>query len=122
MKIYVCKKCGQMVDVIKPACDSLTCCDQLMEELVPASVDAAREKHVPLVNQEGNKVEVRVGEVDHPMTEPHLIEWIAIETNQGMTRKKLTASDQPRAEFLLAEGEELVASYAYCNLHGLWRK
>ena len=96
------------------------CCGKAMEEIVPASVDASREKHVPVIEQEGSKVVVRIGEAEHPMVEVHYIEWIILETNKGYQKKHLLPGQAPEAEFILADGEEVVAAYEYCNLHGLW--
>ncbi|MBR2044984.1 MAG: desulfoferrodoxin, partial [Agathobacter sp.] len=79
-------------------------------------------KHVPIVIVDGDKVTVEVGEVEHPMVEAHYIQWIAIETTRGSQKVKLEYTDKPRAEFKLADGEEFVAAYEYCNLHGLWKK
>ena len=122
MNIYKCVDCGTMVEEIKfdNRCHP-SCCGHPMTLLVPGSTDAAVEKHVPAVTVDGNTVGVVVGSVEHPMTEAHYIEWIAIETTTGMQKKCLTPADTPKAEFLLAEGEELKATYAYCNLHGLWK-
>ena len=122
MNIYKCVDCGTMVEEIKfdNGCHP-SCCGHPMTLLVPGSTDAAVEKHVPAVTVDGNTVCVVVGSVEHPMTEAHYIEWIAIETTTGMQKKYLTPADTPKAEFLLAEGEELKATYAYCNLHGLWK-
>ena len=78
-------------------------------------------KHVPVITVEGNKVHVVVGSVLHPMTEEHSIQFIALETKQGVQRKALLPTDQPVADFVLAEGDEVVAAYEYCNLHGLWK-
>ena len=98
------------------------CIRDRMKELVPGSVDAAVEKHVPVVTEDGNKVKVFVGEVEHPMVEEHYIGWIAIETKEGMQRKYLKAGEKPEAVFALADGDKLVAAYAWCNIHGLWKK
>jgi superoxide reductase len=92
-----------------------------MTELIPGTTDAAQEKHVPAVTVEGNKVSVKVGSVEHPMTDAHYIQWIVIETDKGCQMKKLTPQDKPEAEFLLLDGEKLVGTYEYCNLHGLWK-
>ena len=92
-----------------------------MTELVPNTTDAAQEKHVPVVTVDGSTIHVRVGSADHPMTEEHLIEWIFVETKQGGQRKALSAGDAPAADFALTGGDEAVAVYAYCNLHGLWK-
>ncbi|MDY3956891.1 MAG: desulfoferrodoxin family protein [Allisonella histaminiformans] len=92
------------------------------EVLTANTVDAAREKHVPLVERSGNDVVVTVGEVIHPMTEAHYIMWIALETNEGFHVKNLAPGEVPTAIFALTAGEEPVAAYEYCNLHGLWKK
>ena len=122
MKFYQCKHCKQIVskDVDKNV--KLFCCGEAMEELIPNTNDGAGEKHVPVVKQEGNVVEVFVGEVEHPMVEVHYIMFIAIETNFGKHVRYLTPTDKPYAKFILAEGEELVKAYEFCNLHSLWSK
>ena len=121
LKFYRCKKCGQMVAVIKKSSCPVFCCGEEMEELVAGTVEASREKHIPEWKQEGNKVHVQVGSVLHPMIDVHYIEWISIETNLGNQRKVLKPNDAPKAQFALLEGEKVVAAYAYCNLHGLWK-
>lgn len=120
MEIYKCKKCGTMVEEIKLGGCHPSCCGEKMEKLDPSTSDGAREKHVPEFKVEGNRVSVQVGSVEHPMLDVHYIEWIAIETTKGVQRKNLQPNQAPKAEFLMSE-EELVAVYAYCNLHGLWK-
>jgi superoxide reductase len=93
-----------------------------MKELIPNTNDGAGEKHVPVVNVSGNKVSVSVGEVEHPMLDVHYIMFIAIETTKGKQVKYLKPGEKPYAEFILAEGEELVKAYEFCNLHSLWAK
>ena len=93
-----------------------------MEEIPVNTQDGAHEKHVPVYEIEGNIVKVKVGEVDHPMLEAHYIQWIALETNKGNQRKVLKPGDAPKAEFALLPGEEVVAVYEFCNLHGLYKK
>lgn len=85
------------------------------------TVDAAKEKHVPVVSGEGSKVCVSVGSVEHPMTNEHHIKCVILETNVGFTYKELDYVGAPNAEFVLAEGEKAVAVYEFCNLHGLWK-
>ena len=97
------------------------CCGQKMEEMIPGTTDAAQEKHVPVIAVEGNKVTVSVGEVEHPALEEHYIQWISIETKEGNQRKVLKPGEAPKAVFALSEGDELIAAYEYCNLHGLWK-
>lgn len=99
----------------------LSCNGAPMKNLAANTTDAAQEKHVPVVEIEGNKVTVKVGSVPHPMTEPHLIEWIYLQTKFGGQYRRLTPTDKPEAVFLLAEGDTPLAAYEYCNLHGLWK-
>lgn len=99
----------------------MMCCGQKMTEIIPGTVDAAREKHVPVYEVNGSTVQVRVGAVEHPMQDVHYIEWIALQTKQGVQRKALKPGEKPEASFALCEGDEVVAAYAYCNLHGLWK-
>ena len=91
-----------------------------MKPLIPNTTDAAGEKHVPLIKQEGNLVTVSVGSVAPPMLAAHSIQWIILETKQGRQRKMLKAGEKPAAVFALTDGDEVVAAYEYCNLHGLW--
>lgn len=122
MKFYKCEHCGNIVMYVENKNVPVSCCGTAMKELVPNTVDAAAEKHVPVVTVDGNKVTAVVGEVTHPMIPEHYIMWIAIETNKGSQIKYLKPNEAPEAEFMLAEGETLVATYEYCNLHGLWVK
>ena len=122
MKYYICEHCGNIIEYVKQTAVPVMCCGQKMTELVPGTSDGAHEKHVPVVTVDGDKVVVEVGAVEHPMVEAHYIQWIAIETTKGSQRVKLEYTDKPRAEFKLADGEELVVAYEYCNLHGLWKK
>lgn len=121
MNIYKCEHCGTIVEEIKFGASHPSCCGSLMTKLEPGTTDGAHEKHVPVYTVTGNEVVVNIGEVDHPMIDEHYIEWIAIKTNQGTHRKELKPGDKPTRTFLLAEGEELIAVYEYCNLHGLWK-
>jgi superoxide reductase len=121
MKFYICKGCGKIVAIVKDSACPTKCCGESMEEIIPGTTDAAVEKHVPVYEIKDNKVYVTVGEVVHPMTEAHFIEWIAIETKNGNQRKTLTPTDEPKAVFPLLEGDEVLAVYAYCNLHSLWK-
>lgn len=120
MKVYKCNQCGNVVSMISASGVPVMCCGKKMEEMVPNTVDASTEKHVPVVEVTANKVEVVIGEVQHPMAEEHYIEWIALETEQGMQLKKLNPGEEPTAIFRL-KGEKATAAYAYCNLHGLWK-
>ena len=120
-KLYVCKHCGNNYAAVKESGVKVKCCGEDMSLIVPGTVDASKEKHIPVYKQEGNKVIVTVGSVIHPMEEAHYIEWISIQTKQGNQRKVLNPGQEPVACFCLCEGDEVEAVYAYCNLHGLWR-
>jgi superoxide reductase len=121
MKSYICSQCGNIVYKVKDSKVPVFCCGKPMNELTANTVEASVEKHLPVVEVEDNVVRVTVGAVEHPMVEAHYIQWIAIETTKGSQRRKLDYTDKPIAEFKLADGEELVAVYEYCNLHGLWK-
>ena len=96
-------------------------CDGKPMTFLKANVtDAAQEKHVPQVKIDGKKVFVQVGSVEHPMTDAHLIQWIYLQTKKGGQYVHLSANDKPIAEFIVADGDEPVAVYEFCNLHGLW--
>lgn len=118
-KLYKCAHCGQIVMKVLPTKVPVICCGEPMQELKSRSVDAAVEKHVPVVKQSGCAVEVTVGEVDHPMEEDHYITHIFAVTTTGVQIVELKQGDKPKATFGLAEGQKLVAVYEYCNLHGL---
>ena len=122
LKFYKCKHCGNIIAVVKASGAPISCCGEKMTEIVPGTADAAVEKHVPVVEIKDGKVIVTVGEVAHPMAPEHYIEWIAISTDQGNQRKMLEPGDEPKACFALCDGEKFEAAYAYCNLHGLWKK
>ena len=121
-KFYICKHCKQIIAVVKETGAPLVCCGEPMKELIPGTTDAAVEKHVPQFELKDGKVFVKVGSVEHPMTEAHYIEWISIQTNLGNQRKVLKPTDKPEAVFALLDGEKVEAVYAYCNLHSLWKK
>lgn len=123
MKFYKCMKCKKiMFEVQGSPCEMLQCCGEPMKLLKAGETDGAAEKHVPVVEASGRTVKVAVGSVEHPMQEEHFIQFVAIETNKGAQIKYLKPAEKPAAEFVLADGEELVAAYEYCNLHGLWKK
>lgn len=122
MKFYQCKHCGNVVMKLTDSGVPVVCCGEPMELLEPGVVDAAVEKHVPVVTAENHLVTVKVGEVTHPMLEAHFIMWIALETEGGVQIHHLKPGDAPEAKFALAEGQKAVAAYAYCNLHGLWKQ
>ena len=121
MTFYRCEHCGNIIAHIHDSGVRCQCCGEEMKPLIPNTTDAAGEKHVPVVQVNGQTVTVTVGSVEHPMLEAHYIQWILLETKEGRQRKALKFGDRPTAAFALTEGDEVVAAYEYCNLHGLWR-
>ena len=119
-KFYICRHCGNLVGMIHASGAKMICCGQEMTELVPGSVDASHEKHVPVIKQNGDSITVHIGSVDHPMTEEHHIAWVYLQTTDGGQRKCLAVGGAPEVTFALG-GAKPVAAYAYCNLHGLWK-
>ncbi len=118
-QVYKCNVCGNIVEVVHTGKGQLVCCNKPMELLKENTVDAAREKHVPVVERDSNKITVRVGSVTHPMEEKHYIEWIEVIADGKVYRQFLKPGDKPEAEFTCA-AENIVAR-GYCNLHGLWK-
>ena len=121
MEFYVCSHCGNVITKLTDKKVPVVCCGEKMKLLVAGTTDAAVEKHVPVYTLENNAVYVKIGEVEHPMTPQHWIEWVVVETTKGYSVKQLTPEDKPEAAFILSDGEELKSVYAYCNLHGLWK-
>jgi len=89
-------------------------------ELKANTSDGATEKHVPVIEKDGDKITVKVGSAIHPMEEDHYIQWITLETDKGIQRKNLNPGQKPEASFTLSD-EKLLAAYEYCNKHGLWK-
>ncbi len=122
MKVYVCNICKKEILILKDSMPTPICCGQNMTLLVPNTTDGATEKHVPVVEIEGNVLKATVGEVIHPSIEVHYIEFIALETDQGISVHYLEPGDVPQTTFTLGENEKPIAVYELCNLHGLWKK
>ncbi len=119
MKVYKCNHCGNVVLVLKDGHVNPVCCGEKMVELLPGAVDAAVEKHVPVIERVcEHRIHVKVGSIEHPMTEAHLIEWIAVESEGDIQIHHLKAGEKPEAEFRHVTHGTV---YAYCNLHGLWK-
>lgn len=119
-KFFICKHCGNLVGMVLNKGVPLVCCGEKMTELIPNTVDASTEKHVPVVKIEGNTVTVNIGSVPHPMEQAHYIQFIYVETKKGGQRKSLNPGDAPKAVFSLVD-DEVISVYEYCNLHGLWK-
>lgn len=120
-KFYLCEHCKNLIGMVNDASVPVVCCGSKMTALVPNTTEAAGEKHLPIIEKNGNIVTVNIGSVDHPMTEEHSIQWVYIETKNGGQRKNLEPNEAPNVSFALTEDDEIIAAYAYCNLHGLWK-
>ncbi len=120
IRFYVCEHCGNIIGVIHNAGVPMMCCGQKMTLLEPGTVEASHEKHIPVVEKNGDIVKVTIGSIAHPMLEEHHITWVYLQTNRGGQRKCLPIGGEPTVSFALCD-ETPVAVYAYCNLHGLWK-
>ena len=120
-KFFICQHCGNTVAMIRDCGVPLYCCGDTMQEIRPGTTDAAQETPVPVYQVQGNKVTVTVGEVEHPMTPEHYIEWICLQTKYGSQHRKLEPNSPPSACFALCDGDAVEAVYAFCNLHSLWQ-
>lgn len=119
-KFYKCRLCGKIIGIINHTGVPTICCGEEMQELVPNTVDASNEKHLPVVTISGNIVKVEVGSVLHPMTPEHYIQWVYLQTEKGGQRKCLNPGEEPIATFSITD-DKVIAAYEYCNLHGLWK-
>lgn len=118
-QVYKCEICGNIVEMLHGGQGELVCCGKPMKLFVENTVDAAKEKHVPVIEKTDNSVKVKVGTVPHPMEEKHYIEWIEIMEGNRLCRKYLNPGEEPSAVFEIKAGN--VEAREYCNLHGLWK-
>ena len=119
-EVYKCEACGNIIEVLHEGAGELVCCGQPMVHLVENTVDAAREKHVPVVEKVADGFSVKVGEVPHPMEEKHYIEWVEIITSDGrLYRQWLCPAEAPEATFNVKADQ--VTAREFCNLHGHWK-
>jgi len=119
-EIYKCDMCGNIVEVLHDGVGELVCCGESMRLVKENTVDASKEKHVPVIERNGDMITVKVGSVAHPMEEKHYIEWIELHADGRIYRKHLKPGEKPEATFM-CKGEK-VSAREYCNLHGLWKK
>ena len=117
-RFYLCKKCGNVVSMSVKGGGSLVCCGEKMEELVPNTVDASAEKHVPQYDVRDDKIVVQVGEIMHPMDEDHYINFVALEYGDTIEIHNFKPGDEPVWVF---DYQENATIYEYCNKHGLWK-
>ncbi len=118
-QIYKCNICGNIVEVLHSGAGELVCCGQPMELLKEKTEDEGMEKHIPVIEFEGNKVIVKVGSVPHPMEEKHYIEWIEAIADGKHFKKFLKPNEKPEAEFCIKADK--ITAREYCNVHGLWK-
>lgn len=119
LQIYKCEICGNMVEMIHEGIGQLVCCGQPMKLYEENTVDASREKHVPIVEKIEGGFKVKVGSVSHPMEEKHYIEWIEVIADGKAYRQFLKPGDAPEAVFML--DASAITAREYCNLHGVWK-
>ena len=119
LEIYKCETCGNIIEILHEGATDIKCCGSAMTLYKENTVDAAKEKHVPVVEKTGGSMKVRVGEVAHPMEEKHYIEWIEVIADGKAYRQFLNLGGVPEAEFPIEASQVTVR--AYCNLHGLWQ-
>ncbi|MFH2037389.1 MAG: desulfoferrodoxin [Candidatus Zixiibacteriota bacterium] len=119
LQVYKCEVCGNMVEMVRAGAGTLVCCNQNMHLLKEGEIDAATEKHVPVVKKADGGYKVKVGSVLHPMEEKHLIEWIEIIVDGKAYRQFLKPGDAPEA-FFAVKGDNVIVR-EFCNLHGLWK-
>jgi len=122
-KFFICKQCGNMVGLIENKGLPMVCCGEKIIELIPNTVEASVEKHLPAVTVSDDcdcSISVQIGSVPHPMEEKHNIAFVYVETERGGQRKCLKVGEEPKLTFCFAD-DKPIAVYAYCNLHGLWK-
>lgn len=119
MQVFKCEVCGNMVESLHGGPGTLTCCNQSMKHFAENTVDAAKEKHVPVVTRVDGGYQVLVGSVSHPMEDKHYIEWVELIAGDEIYRHYFKPGDKPEAFFSVTATD--VVAREYCNLHGLWR-
>ena len=117
-EVYKCNLCGNIVEILHPGAGALVCCNEKMALMVENTVDASKEKHVPVIEIGANSITVKVGSVPHPMEAAHYIEWIELIADGKVYRQQLQPGQAPEATFPVIAKQ--VAAREYCNLHGLW--
>jgi superoxide reductase len=119
LEVYKCDACGNIVEVLHGGGGTLVCCGEDMVLITENTVDAAKEKHVPIIEKTAEGFKVKVGEVAHPMEEKHYIEWIQVIADGEVYRQFLKPGEAPEAIFPVKA--EKITAREYCNLHGLWK-
>ena len=117
-EVYKCELCGNIVEMLHGGPGALTCCNQKMVLQTENTVDAAQEKHVPVIEIGADSITVKVGSVAHPMADEHYIEWIELIADGKVYRQNLQPGSVPQASFPVIG--QTVTAREYCNLHGHW--
>jgi len=120
-EVYKCEACGNIVEVLHGGPGVLVCCGSDMKPMFENTVDASKEKHVPVIEKTDKGVKVKVGSVAHPMEEKHFIEWIELVADGKVFREYLKPGQAPEATFCLCFQPKTLEAREYCNLHGLWK-
>lgn len=121
ISFFLCKeKKGTIIGIDCCPDSKVSCCGEELSPVKIGSVDAAKEKHVPVIEVNGNTVKVKVGSVAHPMTEEHHIAWVCLKTQKGIQFKELPVTGAPEVEFSLTSDDKVIEAYEFCNLHGVW--
>ena len=118
LEVFKCGICGNIVEVLHGGAGGLICCMEAMQLMVENTVDASREKHVPVIEKGNGFITVKVGSIPHPMEESHFIEWIEMLADGKAYRQFLKPGDPPEATFSISA--EKITVREYCNLHGQW--
>ena len=119
-KFFICRHCGNLIEMINNSGIPIKCCGENMNELVANTTEAAGEKHIPVANVHDTILTVTVGSVNHPMEKEHYIPWVYLKTENGGMKKCLNPNDEPKVTFNIGN-EKPISVYAYCNIHGLWK-
>ena len=119
-KFYNCSHCGNTSVLVVDKGVPVVCCGEKMKELVPNTVEASTEKHLPTLSASVNGLNVQIGSVPHPMEEGHHISFVYVQTKNGGQRKRFKLGGEPKCDFSFVD-DKPVAVYAFCNLHGLWK-
>lgn len=120
LEVYKCEICGNIVELLHAGKGKLVCCGQPMKLQIENTIDASKEKHVPVIEKTADGIKVKVGSIAHPMEENHYIEWIEVVTDDNkLCREYLKPGTQPEALFC-SVGVNVIAR-EYCNIHGLWK-
>lgn len=118
-EVYKCEACGNIVEVLHGGAGELVCCGEEMKLFRENTVDAAKEKHVPVIEKTDDGFKVKIGSVAHPMADDHYIEWIEVIADGKAYRQFLNPGDSPEATFNISAQD--ITAREYCNLHGLWK-